>query len=271
MTDPLVVAVANHKGGVAKTTSVLALTEAATHTGLNVVVVDLDPNCTATETLEPVDPDTAGSKDLLRDDRELSLAECLSSAGKDWPSVRLCASDPLLSNREYDLTGIGAEDRLRQAINRQPTDADLILIDLPPARSRIALAGLVAADLVLVPTTASTYSARSMSEMFEDFLPKARRFNPDLGLAGILITKFAGRAEERRVLGELTQAYGADVLAPPIPRHEVVATAFESLHLQLREMHDGYATKVAEAYSEHLPGILARGGRKLPRRRRSAR
>lgn len=269
MTDPLVVAVANHKGGVAKTTSALGFAEAATDAHLDVVIIDLDPNCTATETLEPLDPEVAGSKDLLRDDRALSLAECMSPAGKDWPGVRLCPSDPLLSNREYDLTGIAAEDRLREAIRREPTGADLILIDLPPARSRIALAGLVAADLVVVPTTASTYSARSMIEMFDDFLPKARRFNPDLKLAGILITKFAGRAEERRVLGELTAAYGDDVLTPPVPRHEIVATAFESLHLPLRQMHDGYATKVADAYSEHLPGILVRGGRKRPRRRRS--
>ena len=74
--------------------------------------------------------------------------------------------------------------------------------------------------------------------MFDDFLPKARRFNPELKVAGILVTKFAGRAEERRVVGELVSAYGDLVLDPPVPRHEIVATAFESLHLPLRQMHD---------------------------------
>lgn len=263
-----VFAESNQKGGVGKSTSTLGKAEAAVEAGLRVGVIDLDPNCTLTETLEPVDLDAAGSKDILRDDQKLTLAECLVDAGPDWPGVKVCASDPLLSNREYDLTGIGAETRLRDAIQQDPGDVDLILIDLPPSRGRIALTGLVAADAVIVPTTASTYSVRSMAAMFEDFLPKVRTYNPGLITAGILITKFAGRAEERRVLGELIQLYGDLVLQPPIPRHEIVATAYESLHVPLRSMHDGYATKVADAYSHHLPQILAAAGYTMPKRRR---
>lgn len=264
----LVLAVANHKGGVAKTSTVLGLTEAAVATGMSVGVIDLDPNCTLTESLEPADFEAAGSKDLLRDDRSLSLADCLTPVGEQWGPALVCISDPLLSNREYDLSGIASEERLRQAIQRDAAGLDLVIIDLPPARSRIALTGLVAADLVVIPTTASTYSARSMTQLFDDFLPKARRFNPDLKVAGILITKFAGRAEERRIVAELRTAYGDLVLDPPIPRHEIVATAYESLHLPLRQVSDGYATKVADAYSEHYPTILAAGGVKIPRRRK---
>jgi len=161
MTVPLVLAVANHKGGVAKTASTLALGEAAVARGLTVGLIDLDPNCTLTETLEPPDLDVAGSKDLLRDDRELSLADCLTLAGEQWGGLMVCVSDPLLSNREYDLTAPASEERLRQSIKRDSGGLDLIIIDLPPARSRIALTGLVAADLVLVPSTASTYSTQS--------------------------------------------------------------------------------------------------------------
>lgn len=268
MSGPSTIAVSNQKGGVGKTASVLAFVEAAVRAGLRVGVIDLDPNCTATETLEPADLDAAGSKDLLRDDQKLALADCLVDAGADWPGVSVCASDPLLSNREYDLTGIAAEDRLRTAIRQDPGEVDLILIDLPPARSRIALTGLVASDAVIVPTTASTYSVRSMAAMFDDFLPNVRKYNPDLVTAGIMITKFAGRAEERRVLGEMVQLYGDLVWDPPIPRHEIVATAFESLHVPLRSMSDGYATKVAEAYDTHLPSLLAAVGQNLPKRRR---
>jgi chromosome partitioning protein len=70
MTVPLVLAVANHKGGSAKTAWTLALGEATVARGLSVGLIDLDPNCTQTETLEPPDLDVAGSKDLLRNDRE---------------------------------------------------------------------------------------------------------------------------------------------------------------------------------------------------------
>jgi len=270
MVQPLVLAMGNHKGGVAKTSSTLALGEAAVAEGLRVGLIDLDPNCTLTETLEPPDQDAAGSKDLLRDDdRALTLADCLTPAGEQWGGIKVCLSDPLLSNREYDLSGIASEGRLRQAIYAQPVGLDLIIIDLPPARSRIALAGLVAADMVVIPTTASTYSTRSMSQMFDDFLPKARQFNQALKIAGVVVTKFAGRAEERRVLGELVAAYGELVLEPTIPRHEIVATAFESLHLPLRQMHDGYATKVAESYSELLPRILAVAGTSIKQLRKA--
>lgn len=117
MASHLVVAVANHKGGVAKTASTLALAEAAVSRGLTVGLIDLDPNCTLTETLEPVDLDAAGSKDLLRDDRDLSLAACLTATGEQWGGVRVCVSDPLLSNREYDLTAPASEERLRRSIS----------------------------------------------------------------------------------------------------------------------------------------------------------
>lgn len=90
MSDPKVYAVSNQKGGIGKSSSTLGLTEAAGNAGLRVGVIDLDPNCTLTETLEPADPDAAGSKDILSDDQNLALADCLTDAGPDWPGVKIC-------------------------------------------------------------------------------------------------------------------------------------------------------------------------------------
>jgi hypothetical protein len=61
------------------------------------------------------------------------------------------------------------------------------------------------------------------------------------------------------------------MLDPPVPRHEIVATAFESLHVPLRQMHDPYATKVADSYTDHLPRILAHGGLTLKKTRKKRR
>jgi chromosome partitioning protein len=96
-----------HKGGVAKTASTLALAEAAVARGLTVGLIDLDPNCTLTETLEPVDLDAAGSKDLRRDDRDLSLAACLTGAGAQWGGVTVCVRSAAVQS------GVGP-DRPRQ-------------------------------------------------------------------------------------------------------------------------------------------------------------
>lgn len=258
---PFVVALPNHKGGVGKTTSTLGFAEAATDAGYRVGVIDLDPNCTATEALEPQDLDIAGTKDILRDDRNLSLAECWIPAGEQWKGIQVCISDIKLTNRESDLNQPASETRLRDAIHRDAGDVDIIFVDTPPNRGRIGLTGLVAADYVLAVSTASIYSTRLLSQMVDDMLPLSKRYNPDQKLLGILLTKFAGRAEETRILHELTNVYGEDLMwAPPIPRHEIVATAHESYHSPLRDMNNEYATRVADAYAAHLPRLLAAGG-----------
>lgn len=254
--SPPVLAVGNQKGGVGKSTTVLGLAEAAIDAGLTVAVVDLDPQCNLTEILDPPDTTAAGTRDLLRDDSAATLAECLTPASDDWPGVLICAADLMLSNREYDLGAAGAEDKLAAAITADPGPVDLILLDLPPARSRLALAGLVAANGLLVPTTATTNSARRVDDLLSDFLPRARKYNPDLAVTGVLVTKWANRVEERRVLGELQAVYGDQLLDRPIPRHEIVSSGYEGLHLRLRSMHDPYATAVADAYAEHLPTII---------------
>ncbi len=268
MTRPLVVAMANHKGGIGKTSSTLGFAEAAVASGLRVGAIDLDPNCTLTEALDPAELDVAGSKDVLRDDRSLSLAECWVPAGEQWSGIQVCISDIKLSNREYDLTAPASERRLRDAIDRGTGDVDVILIDLPPNRSRIALAGLVAADHVLALTACTTFSTRLLSQLLDDFIPVGRQFNNQLNLAGILITKFAGRAEENRIYSELVSIFGDQVWQPPIPRHEIVATAYESFHTPLRQMRDPYAERVADAYAGHLPKLLAAGGLSLPKGKR---
>ena len=259
MTRPLVVAMANHKGGVGKTSSTLGFAEAAVAAGLKVGAIDLDPNCTLTEALDPAELTVAGSKDVLRDDRTLSLAECLVPAGEQWGAIQVCISDIKLGNREYDLTAPDSEHRLRDAIDRDAGGVDLILIDLPPNRSRIALAGLVAADHVLALTACITFSTRLLSQLLDDFIPVAAKFQPGLRLGGILPTKFAGRVEETRILGELSTIFGPLIWQPPVPRHEIVATAFESFHSPLRPMRDPYAERVADAYASHLPQLLALG------------
>lgn len=254
--SPPVLAVGNQKGGVGKSTTVLGLAEAAIDAGLTVAVVDLDPQCNLTEILDPPDADAAGTRDLLRDDSAATLAECLTPASADWPGVLICAADLMLSNREYDLGAAGAEDKLAAAITSDAGPVDLILLDLPPARSRLALAGLVAANGLLVPTTATTNSARRVDDLLSDFLPRARKYNPDVAVIGVLVTKWANRVEERRVLRELQAVYGDQLLDRPIPRHEIVSSGYEGLHLRLRSMHDPYATAVADAYAEHLPTII---------------
>jgi chromosome partitioning protein len=260
---PLVIAVGNQKGGVAKTTTTLALAEEAARQGMSVAVVDLDPQCSISEALEPADVDVAGTRELLRRGSGLTLEECLTKTS--WGhNIFLCASDPTLTNREHDLTAPGAELTLRTAIDRGSGGVDLILLDLPPSRGRLPMQGLAAADRVLIPTEAATYAARAVVMLMTDTLPRAARFiGHPVEVAGILLTKWAGRREERRVREELVSAYGDAgkdagglVLTPPIPRHEIVKSTHESLHIPLREAADPYATAVADAYAVHFTRIL---------------
>lgn len=249
---PLVVAIGNPKGGSGKTTSVLALAEAAVANGLRVAIVDLDPQCNITEVLEPADTNAAGTRDLLRASSHLTLASCLTSTG--WQGVWLCQAEFSLTNREYTDHEPGAETRLAEAIELDAGGVDLVLLDLPGSRGWLALTALVAADKLLVPTEATVFSANSAVHLIDEFLPAARRHNPHLEVAGIVITKWSGTAEQKRVASELSTSYPELVRQPYIPRRDAVATIHQAWHQPLRQAGGGdrkAAAAIADAYAAH--------------------
>ncbi len=212
-------AIANQKGGVAKTTSVASLGAALAELGESVLLVDLDPQACLTFSLG-VDPE----------DLELSVHHVLTK-GLDPTEVVLETDDGVhllpatieLARAEADLlTRTGREHVVRSMIDdlaAAGSHYDWVLLDCPPSLGVLTVAALTAATGVVVPLQCETLSHRGVGQLL-DTVHDVRRFtNRDLEVWGVLPTLFDGRTNHARtVLETISETYDLAVLEPPIPK-----------------------------------------------------
>ena len=213
-TKTRVVAVANQKGGVAKTTTVASLGAALAELGQRVLLVDLDPQACLTFSLG-IDPE----------DLELSVHHVLTK-GMDATEVILETDDGVdllpatieLARAEADLlTRTGREHVVKMAI--EELEYDWVLLDCPPSLGVLTVAALTAAQGVLIPLQCETLSHRGVGQLL-DTVHDVRRFtNRKLEVWGVLPTLFDGRTNHARaVLETISETYDLEVVEPPIPK-----------------------------------------------------
>jgi chromosome partitioning protein len=208
-------AVANQKGGVAKTTSVASLGAALAEQGRSVLIVDLDPQACLTFSVG-IDPE----------DLERSIHHVLT-AGVAPAEVIIATDDGVdllpatidLARAEADLlTRTGREYVLRAALEGVE-GYDWVLLDCPPSLGVLTVAALTAADGVLIPLQCETLSHRGVGQLL-DTVHDVRRFtNRSLEVWGVLPTLYDGRTNHARtVLETISATYDLDVVGPPIPK-----------------------------------------------------
>src|SRR4029078_1717352 len=248
-------AVANQKGGVAKTTSVASLGAALAELGQRVLLVDLDPQACLTFSLG-IDPE----------DLELSIHHVLTK-GLDPAEVVIETEDGVdllpatieLARAKADLlTRTGREHVLKGALDdlAETTTYDWVLLDCPPSLGVLTGAGLTAADGVLIPLQCETLSHRGVGQLL-DTVHDVRRFtNRRLEVWGVLPTLYDGRTNHARaVLESISETYKLDVIEPPIPksiRFAEAPAAGRSI-LSTTRGHKG-----AEAYREVAASLTRR-------------
>lgn len=212
-------AIANQKGGVAKTTSVASIGAALAELGHSVLLVDLDPQACLTFSLG-IDPE----------DLELSVHHVLTK-GLDPTEVIVETDDGValmpatieLARAEADLlTRTGREHVIRSMVEdlaAKGVHYDWILLDCPPSLGVLTVAALTAADGVLIPLQCETLSHRGVGQLL-DTVHDVRRFtNRDLVVWGVLPTLYDGRTTHARtVLETISATYELDVIEPPIPK-----------------------------------------------------
>jgi chromosome partitioning protein len=220
--SPVTFAVANQKGGVAKTTTVHALGVALAEKGRRVLLVDLDPQGCLTFSLgmDPNDLDKSLHDVFVH---RVSATEILLKVGEIHV---LPASIDLAGTEVHLLTRAGREYALARALDPIKSDYDVILLDCPPSLGVLTINGLTAADQVLIPLQCETLSHRGVGQLLETIEDVKSYTNPTLKVRGVVATMFDGRTRlGREVLDDVRTRYGVEVLEPPVPKSVRVAEA----------------------------------------------
>ena len=221
-----VIAVANQKGGVAKTTTVQTLGAALVEQGQRVLLVDLDPQACLTWS-HGVDPDELESSlhDVMVGRAE--VADVIVRVGDEGARVDLVPATIDLAGAEVHLLSrTGREYQLRRALAKVARGYDTVLVDCPPSLGILTINGLTAADEVLVPLQCETLSRRGVAQLLETIDDVRDYTNPDLRVRGVVATMFDRRTRlAREVVDSVPERWGLEVLEPPVPKSVKVAEA----------------------------------------------
>lgn len=198
------VAVANEKGGVGKTVTVINLGAALSVLDQKVLIVDMDPQANATKGLGVDLVDGAPSVyDLLGPEPTAEVGQAVVRTR--WRGLDLLPSHVDLSGAEVELTEVeGRENRLKEALVGLPDDYDFILLDTPPSLSLLTVNVFAYARHVLVPCQTHPYAFAALEELFDTIEAVKEAINPEISILGIVPTFYDSRTRvSQRIMEQL--------------------------------------------------------------------
>ena len=251
---PVVLAVANQKGGVAKTTTTLNLAAAFAEEGYRVLCVDMDPqgNLSMSQGLDPETLEKSMFDVLVHD---MSIREVIRRREVDvaCSSIDLAGAEIAMSMK------IGRERSLDKALREISEDYDFICIDTPPSLGLLTINALTAADKVIVPVQCEYLSMRGLIQLQNTLSMIRENLNPDVDIAGILPTMVDSRTlHAKEAIELLEENFGARVFGARIRKTIRFAEAPVKGMSVLK--YDPTAT-AADAYRQLAKEVLSNGKR----------
>lgn len=249
-----VISISNQKGGVGKTTTACSLAAGLKKKGNRVLAVDLDPQGNLGFSVGAETETSASIYDVLKGEVKTQYAI------QKTDSMDIIISSILLSGIELEFTNTGREYLLKEALHPIQAFYDYIILDTPPALGILTINAFTASDMIIVPMLSDIFSLQGIAQLYETVERVKKYCNPDLFIAGILLTRFNPRTRLSREVRGTAELIANDLqirLFNSFIRSSVSASEAQSLQRNVFDYDS--RSNAAKDYGDFLDELYAKG------------